>query len=112
MAWTKKTVIVRAEYYERLRREAFYNRQEIKFYLDMALELWIAANPEKVRGEAVPLEESRPGWEIDQIKIAMRAADNSRAKAAGLLGISRMSLYNKIQRYGLQFPHSRKPSHK
>ena len=112
MEWTKKTIVVRAAYYERLRRDAFFGHREIKNLLDEILAEWIEGNPEKPKGEARPLDEGKAEWESEMIKQAMAAVENNREAAADLLGISRMALFNKIKRYGLAFPHSRKPSQK
>lgn len=105
MDFTKKTIMVRDEFYERLRRDAFYQRKEIKGILDEILADWIAQHPEEShRPAASKLSESRTAVEIEEIKNAMAQTRNHRSRAAGLLGISRMALFMKMKKYNLEFP--------
>ena len=105
MNFTKKTIMVRNEFYERLRRDSFFGRVEIKEIMDGILEKWIAENPEEPhRPLAGRLDESRASLEIEEIKNAMANAYNHRERAAAALGISRMALHKKCKRYKLEFP--------
>jgi len=106
MEFTKKTIVVRAEFYERLQRDAFFQHSEIKVLLDAILRQWIADNPERPHKPVAKLKASRAALEVEQIKDAMAAAGNRRADAAAILGISRMMLNKKCRLYGLTFPHS------
>ena len=105
MAFIKKTIMVRDEFYERLRRDSFFGRREIKEVLDEILAAWIKGNPEEPhRPAAGRLDESRAALEIEQIKDAMANAHNHREAAAAALGISRMALFMKFRKYSLTFP--------
>jgi DNA-binding NtrC family response regulator len=54
------------------------------------------------RGEATPvLAESRGESERQQIERALTEAGHSRSRAAYVLGISRVTLYKKMKKYGL-----------
>ena len=105
MNFTKKTIMVRDEFYERLRRDSFFGRIEIKEIMDGILEKWIADNPEEPhRPAAGRLNESKAALEIEQIKDAMANAGNHRERAAEALGIGRMALNIKCRKYKLEFP--------
>jgi transcriptional regulator with PAS, ATPase and Fis domain len=105
MIFTKKTIMVRDEFYERLRRDAFFQRREIKGVLDEILAAWIAQHPEEPhRPVAGNLSESKATLEIEEIKNAMDNARNHRERAAAALGITRMSLNVKCRKYSLTFP--------
>lgn len=105
MGYTKKTIMIRDEFYERLRRDAFYQRREIKGILDEILADWIVLHPEEPhRPAASKLSESRVTLEIEEIKNAMTQTRNHRSRAAALLGISRMALFMKMKKYNLEFP--------
>jgi two-component system response regulator HydG len=60
----------------------------------------VAAVP-AAEGEAAPLARSK--WEAEAVCImeALRRHNHSRSRAAEALGISRMTLYRKLHRYGL-----------
>jgi transcriptional regulator with PAS, ATPase and Fis domain len=49
----------------------------------------------------VTLDEVRDLAEISRIEEALRRNKNNRLRAAAELGISRMTLYNKLYKYGL-----------
>jgi transcriptional regulator with PAS, ATPase and Fis domain len=105
MSFTKKTITVREEFYERLRRESFFGRREIKEILDEILAAWVQDNPEEPRRPAAGrLSEVKAAMEVEQIKDAMANANNHRERAAEVLGISRMALFVKFRKYGLTFP--------
>lgn len=105
MTFIKKTIVVRESFYERLRRDSFFNKREIKEILDQILEKWVAENPEEPhRPVAGPLSDSKAAMEIEQIKNAMANAYNHRERAAEALGISRMALNIKCRKYKLTFP--------
>ena len=71
MEFTKKTIVVRSDYYDRLRREAFYNGKQVKEILDSILKDWIRNNPESERGLSGTLEDAKATVEISKIKNAM-----------------------------------------
>lgn len=105
MGFTKRTIVVRDEFYERLRRDGFFDRREIKEILDEILANWIAEHPELPRRPmAGKLSESKEQLEIEEIKNAMAQTYNHRTKAAGILDISRMALFLKLKKYNLTFP--------
>jgi two-component system response regulator HydG len=52
-------------------------------------------------GRTGTLAQSKAEAELLRITQALRAHDNNRVRAAAELGISRMSLYKKLQKYGL-----------
>jgi transcriptional regulator with PAS, ATPase and Fis domain len=114
MGFTKRTISVRDEFYERLRRDGFFDRREIKEILDGILANWIAEHPEQPRRPmAGKLSDSRDQIEIEEIKNAMAQTYNHKSNAAKILGISRMALFNKLKKYGLAFPpYKGKPSKK
>jgi DNA-binding NtrC family response regulator len=108
MTFIKKTIVVRESFYEQLRRRAFFGRREIKEILDEILEKWLKDNPEEPhRPMAGRLDEVKAALEIEQIKDAMDNSRNHRARAAEVLGISRMALNIKCRKYGLTFPEYR-----
>jgi DNA-binding NtrC family response regulator len=45
---------------------------------------------------------NRKESEIENIKKALTLTNGNRSKAAGLLGITRKTLFNKMNRYGLE----------
>jgi transcriptional regulator with PAS, ATPase and Fis domain len=47
------------------------------------------------------LDQARDGAEATQIHAVLRKHGNNRLRAAAELGISRMTLYNKLHKYGL-----------
>lgn len=105
MGFTKRTIVVRDEFYERLRRDGFFDKREIKEILDEILGGWIAEHPELPRRPmAGKLSDSREQIEIEEIKNAMAQTYNHKSNAAKILGISRMALFNKLKKYGLTFP--------
>ncbi|MFA5727224.1 MAG: helix-turn-helix domain-containing protein [Saccharofermentanaceae bacterium] len=105
MSFTKKTIMVRDDFYERLRRDSFFGHKEIKEIMDGILASWIQDNPEEPhRPAAGRLNESRAAFEVERIKDAMANAMNHRERAAKALGISRMALNMKCRKYGLAFP--------
>jgi len=105
MGFTKRTIVVRDEFYERLRRDGFFEKREIKGILDEILANWIAEHPEQPRRPmAGKLSESREQIEIEEIKNAMAQTYNHRTKSAEILGISRMALFMKMKKYQLTFP--------
>jgi two-component system response regulator AtoC len=66
----------------------------------------LAQSPRKVRSEPAPPNEPgrrAPPRVIDRAAIieALRQADNNRTRAAQLLGVSRRTLYNKLEEHGL-----------
>lgn len=105
MSFTKKTIAIRDEFYERLRRDSFFGKVEIKQIMDGILAAWIKDNPEAPsRPVAGLLSESKAALEVEQIKDAMANAWNHRERAAAALGISRMALNIKCRKYNLTFP--------
>jgi DNA-binding NtrC family response regulator len=64
--------------------------------------------PQPIQAEADPaaatLTETRGLAEVVRIQEALRRSMNNRARAAAELGISRMTLYNKLHKYGLLEP--------
>lgn len=105
MTFIKKTIVVREAFYERLRRDSFFSKREIKEILDQILEKWVVENPEEAhRPVAGLLSESKAALEVEQIKDAMANAWNHRERAAAALGISRMALNIKCRKYNLTFP--------
>jgi transcriptional regulator with PAS, ATPase and Fis domain len=105
MSLHKRTMIVRDEFYERLRRDSFFSKREIKDILDGILADWVAQHPEEPhRPIAGNLSESKAALEIEEIKNAMANAYNHRERAAAALGITRMAVNVKCRKYGLTFP--------
>jgi transcriptional regulator with PAS, ATPase and Fis domain len=105
MALQKRTIMIRDDFYERLRRDAFFGHKDIKDILDGILADWITEHPEEEhRPAAGKLRENRASFEIEEIKNAMAQARNHRAKAAEIMEISRMALFMKMKKYNLQFP--------
>lgn len=108
MEFTKKTFVVRKQFYERLRREAFFNDKYIKDVLDEILEVWCLDNPEpdseSSKRRAVSLPQAKAEMEIQQITAAMEKAKYNRSNAAKMLNKTRMWLYNKCKEYELEFP--------
>jgi transcriptional regulator with PAS, ATPase and Fis domain len=47
------------------------------------------------------LSQSKEAVELTRIRDALRKHDNNRLRAAAELGISRMTLYTKLHKYGL-----------
>ena len=110
MEFTKKTLIVRKQFYERLRREAFFNNRLIKDVLDEILEGWCLDNPEEETDplKMVSFDRAKEDMEKQQITAAMEQTGYNRSEAAKLLNRTRMWLYNKCKEYELEFPLSKK----
>ena len=106
MVFTKKTIVVREAYYERLRREAFHRNTEIKELLDAILKAWAEKTPEYL-DQPIPMKAAREDREREAIKSAMLSAHNNREDAARILKISRMNLFNRMKKLGLEFPKAR-----
>ncbi len=65
-----------------------------------------AASPSQASGRTQPLEASKLGFERDTLIAAIDACDGNYARVAEHLGISRMTLYRRLQRCGI----TREPS--
>lgn len=52
---------------------------------------------------AKPLEVARNRGELRELLDALKSADNNRSLAAKILGISRVTLYKKLQKYGVVY---------
>jgi len=108
MEFTKKTIVVRSDYYDRLKREAFYNGKQVKEILDSILQEWIRSNPESERDLSGSLEDAKATVEISKIKTAMETTGMNITKASELLGISRVYMHKLIKRHKLKFDRSKK----
>jgi two-component system, NtrC family, response regulator len=67
-----------------------------------ARDLGLAARDEASAGEALNLREARDGAERREVARALARANGNLSKAADLLGISRPTLYDLLNRFGLR----------
>jgi len=103
MEFTKKTIVIRDTYYERLRREAFFNKKQIKEVLDDVLKEHFSRHKEtKDPGVQVDLMMIKDNSMIKAIKEALKQTNGNITQASGLLGITKQYLYKLIKKHNIK----------
>jgi DNA-binding NtrC family response regulator len=106
--WVKRTVVLREDFAERLRREAFYGRRQMREIVDDALAAWFGTHPERPVLDVRPIAEQAADFKVEAVRAAMAANGYNRQAAAQALGISRVQLWRLCEQYGLEFPRGKR----
>ena len=103
MEYVKKTIIIREAFYERLKREAFYNNSQVKLILDKVLNEWNINNPEQepeaFKGSLMEIKEQSMKKAVQE---ALKQSGGNQSQASKLLNISRVYLSTLIKKYKIQ----------